>query len=45
VSLAPGGVLETVEISDITEKNKELFINIIDMFDANIFGIDVIMEK
>jgi hypothetical protein len=37
--------LETVEVSDITEKNKKLFINIIDMFDANIFGIDVIMEK
>lgn len=45
VSLAPGWVLETVETSDITEKNKKLFIDIIDMFDANIFGIDVIMEQ
>ncbi|MCP4522629.1 MAG: cyanophycin synthetase [Candidatus Gracilibacteria bacterium] len=45
VSLAPGGVLETVNTDNITEKNKELFLKILDGFGANIFGIDVIMEK
>lgn len=45
VSLAPGWVLETIEINTITEKNKDIFIKIIDIFWANIFGIDVIMEK
>ncbi len=45
VSLAPGGVLETVDINTITAKNKELFIKILDLWGANIFGIDVIMEK
>ncbi len=45
VSLAPGGVLETIDVDTITPKNKALFIKIIDLFEANIFGIDVIMEK
>lgn len=45
VSLAPGGILETVEVETITQKNKELFIKILNDFWANIFGIDVIMEK
>ena len=45
VSLAPGWILETIEVDTITEKNKQLFIKIVDLFGANIFGIDVIMEK
>ncbi len=45
VSLAPGGVLETVGVETITEKNKEIFFKILDAFGANVFGIDVIMEK
>ena len=45
VSLAPGGVLYTVDTNTITEKNKEIFKMILDKFDANIFWIDVIMEK
>lgn len=45
VSLAPGWVLETVDVGTISEKNKKLFLSILDDFDANIFGIDVIMEQ
>lgn len=45
LSLAPGGILETVDISTITKKNKEIFLKILNLFDSNIFGIDVIMEK
>lgn len=45
VSLAPGWVLENIELDEITHKNKELFIKILDLFNSNIFGIDVIMEK
>ncbi len=45
VSLAPGWVLQTVDVDTITPKNKELFIKIVDVFGANLFGIDVIMEK
>lgn len=45
VALAPGGVLETIDLKTISKKNTELFLKILDWFDANIFGIDVIMEK
>ena len=45
VSLAPGGVLETVDVQSITNKNAKLFLEILSDFDANIFGIDVIMEQ
>ena len=45
VSLAPGWVLYTVDVDTITPKNKELFIKIVDLFWANIFWIDVIMEE
>ena len=45
VSLAPWGILETINISKITKKNKEIFLKILDSFDSNIFWIDVIMEK
>ena len=45
VSLAPWGILETINISKITKKNKEIFLKILDSFDSNIFWIDVVMEK
>jgi len=45
VALAPGGILENIDLKTITPKNKELFLKILDLFDSNIFGIDVIMEK
>lgn len=45
VALAPGGVLETVDIAQIPEKNLQLFQKILELFDANVLGIDVIMEQ
>lgn len=45
VALSPGWVLENVELDKVTPKNKELFIKILDLFKANVFWIDVIMEK
>lgn len=45
VALAPGGIVETVGMDSVSEKNRELFFKILDSFDANIFGIDVIFEK
>jgi len=44
VALAPGGVVETIDQSTIPELNKELFQNVVEYFDASLFGIDVIME-
>jgi hypothetical protein len=45
VALAPGGVVETIDQSTIPDVNKELFQNVVKMFGANVFGIDVIFEK
>ncbi len=45
VALAPGGIVEIIDKSSISEKNRELFFRILKAFDANIFGIDVIFEK
>ena len=45
ISLIGGGTLETIELDTIPEKNKELFIKVLKIFDAKIFGIDVILEK
>lgn len=45
VALAPGGIVETIDIGSIAQKNRELFFRILEAFDANIFGIDVIFEK
>ena len=44
VSLAPGWILETVELETISIKNKALFQKILDATNANILGIDVIMQ-
>lgn len=45
ISLAPGGVVKTIEKSALPEVNQALFKNVLKMFDANILGIDVIFEK
>ncbi|MGI9317788.1 MAG: cyanophycin synthetase [bacterium] len=45
VALAPGGVVETIDQNTIPDDNKELFQRVVKMFDANVFGIDVIFEK
>lgn len=45
ISLAPGGVVKTVDKETISSLNQTLFKDIIKLFDANILGIDVIFEK
>jgi len=45
VALAPGGVVEIIDQDTIPQENRELFQNVVKMFDANVFGIDVIFEK
>jgi D-alanine-D-alanine ligase-like ATP-grasp enzyme len=45
VALAPGGVIETIDQTTIPEQNKKLFTDVVEMFGANVLGIDVIFEK
>ncbi len=45
VALAPGGIVRTIDKSLIPQINNDLFLSILDMFDANILGIDVIFEQ
>jgi D-alanine-D-alanine ligase-like ATP-grasp enzyme len=45
ISLAPGGVVRTVDKQSIPAVNNQLFIDVLEMFDANILGIDVIFEQ
>ncbi|BAO44778.1 cyanophycin synthetase [Thiolapillus brandeum] len=45
ISLAPGGVVETIDTRNIPEINQRLFKRILELFNANILGIDVIMEQ
>lgn len=45
VALAPGGVVETIDQNTIPEENRQLFQRVVKLFDANVFGIDVIFEK
>ncbi len=45
ISLAPGGVVETIAIKELPSINKALFLHILRLFKANILGIDVIMEE
>lgn len=45
ISLAPGGVVETLEKKTIHPKNLELFLQIPSLFQANILGVDAIFEK
>ena len=44
ISLAPGGVVETIAIDQLPQINQQLFLHILELFHANILGIDVIME-
>jgi len=45
ISLAPGGVVEVINKQLLPEANTALFKNVLNLFDANILGIDVILEK
>lgn len=45
ISLAPGGTVETINRDSIPTKNNQLFSKVLDLFNAEILGIDVIMEK
>jgi len=45
ISLAPGGVVEVIDKSLLPEANQTLFKDVLKLFDANILGIDVILEK
>ena len=45
VALAPGGVIEIIDKDTIPEQNRALFMQVVEMFGANILGIDVIFEK
>lgn len=45
ISLAPGGVVETIDKLTIPEVNNQLFAKVLDLFGAEILGIDVIMEQ
>ena len=45
ISLAPGGVVETIQRDLIPSYNHELFAKVLNLFDAEILGIDVIMEQ
>ena len=45
ISLAPGGIVETIDKSTLHPENAALFKKILTLFDANILGIDAIFEK
>jgi D-alanine-D-alanine ligase-like ATP-grasp enzyme len=45
VALAPGGVVEVIDQETIPQANRDLFLKVIKVFDAKLFGIDVIFEK
>jgi hypothetical protein len=45
VALAPGGVVEVIDKNTIPQANRDLFLKVIKIFDAKLFGIDVIFEK
>jgi len=45
VALSPGGIVENLDLEKVTDKNRALCKKILDLFEAQIFGIDLIMEK
>ena len=45
IALAPGGIVETIDKKAIPRENIQLMEKVLKMFNANILGIDVIMEK
>jgi len=44
VALAPGGIVETIDKDSLPDENIELFKKVTRLFDANVLGIDVILE-
>ncbi len=44
IALAPGGVVEVIDKETVPEENNQLFLKILELFKANIFGIDAIFE-
>jgi D-alanine-D-alanine ligase-like ATP-grasp enzyme len=44
ISLAPGGIVETIDKEPLPLSNQTMFLHILQLFHANILGIDVIME-
>ncbi len=44
IALAPGGIVETIDQNTIPAANVEMFKKVVKIFDANVLGIDVIME-
>ncbi|MXZ80437.1 MAG: cyanophycin synthetase [Gammaproteobacteria bacterium] len=45
VALSTGGVVETIDRSQIPEINRLFFTEVVRSFDANVFGVDVIFER
>lgn len=45
VALAPGGIVETIDRGSMPEANRQLFLDVMQAFDARLFGIDVIFER
>jgi D-alanine-D-alanine ligase-like ATP-grasp enzyme len=45
ISLKLGSVVEVIKKEDLSENNKKTLLNILNFFDANILGIDVICKK
>ena len=45
IALAPGGVVETIPKNTVAAENVQLMEKVLDIFNANILGIDVILEK
>ncbi len=45
ISLAPGGVVETINLDKVHPENRRLLTKILPLFKANILGVDVIFEK
>ncbi|MCJ8336951.1 MAG: hypothetical protein MJK10_00620 [Pseudomonadales bacterium] len=45
IALAPGGTINTIDKSTIPEENTQLFLKVLKMFNANILGIDIIMQQ
>lgn len=45
ISLAPGGVVRVIDKTTVPEVNQTLFKDVLKRFDANILGIDLILEK
>jgi glutathione synthase/RimK-type ligase-like ATP-grasp enzyme len=45
VALAPGGIVRTIDKTTIHEDNLKLFLDTLQLFKANILGVDIIFEN